>query len=322
MNILICSVGRRVQLVDYFRKELNKEEGKLIAIDCDPTAPALYKADYFEIAPRIDQPEYISHIKEICYKHNVKAIISLIDPELTLLANHKEELERENIEVIVSDKKIVDICYDKYLTYQFLKGNGLPLVPTYIDLELVLQDLTNEKLHFPLIAKPRNGSASIGVKKITTFEELQGYWQEYKNLIIQPFMEGDEYCAECYVDTFTREITHFFSKRKINMRAGETDKSVVIKDSNLVNIIDKLIKTLNPIGPVDVDLFRTSEGYVISEINPRFGGGYPYAYEMGQNFITAIMNNLNGIPNARLEKYTGPYVEGRIMVRYDQFIVL
>ncbi len=322
MNILICSVGRRVQLINYFKEELNKIDGKVIAVDCDITAPALHHADIFEIVPRIDHPEYIQNIKDICHKYNVKGVLSLIDPELSLLTFHKEEFRKEGIQIIISDKKAIDICFDKYLTYQFLKEHQLPSIPTYIELEEVLKELHVGNLQFPLMVKLKNGSGSNGIHKVTNSFELESLLNSNHDYIVQPFMQGSEYCVECYIDLISKKTTNFFSKRKLNMRAGETDKSVVVKDPILHILTKKLITALGPVGPVDIDFFKTEEGYVISEINPRFGGGYPYAYQMGQNFIKAIISNLMGFSNETYVNYIGEYEEGETMVRYDQFVVL
>jgi len=321
MNILICSVGWRVQLINYFKEELHKIGGKVIAVGCDPTAPALYFADIFEVVPRINHPEYIPCILELCRKYNIKGILPLIDSELTLLSSYREEFEKEGIRVIVSDKKVINLCNNKYLTYKLLKENNLPVVPTYIDLEMVFQDLNTGKLEFPLIVKPTDGNGSRGVHKVINLHDLQVFWKENHDLIVQPFIDGIEYCVECYIDLLTKETTNLFSKRKITLRGGETDKSIAVKDRELNEITFELIQVLRPIGPIDIDYFKTKDGYIISEINPRFGGGYPYAYQMGQNFIKGIINNLNGMPNIPYEKYLGDYEEGKTLARYDQYIV-
>ena len=93
VNILITSVGRRTSLLNYFKKEL-VGYGSLIAVDCSDLAPALYVADRHYIVPRIDEPNYINFIKEICIKEKVVGIFSLIDPELSLLAGIKMILKR------------------------------------------------------------------------------------------------------------------------------------------------------------------------------------------------------------------------------------
>ncbi len=173
MNILICSAGRRVKLVKYFKEELRKIGGKIVAVDCDSTAPALYFADLWEVVPRIDDAEYIPRIKALCKKYQINGIISLIDPELTLLAENKDQFMQENIKILVSDKKIVDICFDKYSTYKFLEKSNIPAVPTYISLPEVVNKIENDHLHFPLIVKPRTGSASIGICKVNSIDELK-----------------------------------------------------------------------------------------------------------------------------------------------------
>ncbi|MEH6942246.1 hypothetical protein V7014_10355 [Bacillus sp. JJ722] len=103
------------------------------------------------------------------------------------------------------------------------------------------------------------------------------------------------------------------------MRAGETDKSIAIKDPELKQVIEQLISALKPLGPIDIDCFKTENGYIESEINPRFGGGYPHAHEMGQNFIKNIINNINGESNVPDE---GNYKPGTTMVKFDNVMIL
>ncbi|WP_312469057.1 ATP-grasp domain-containing protein [Neobacillus sp.] len=319
MNILLCSVGRRVKLVEYFKKELQKINGKVVAIDCDPTAAALHHADIYEVVPRIDDPEYIHHVKYLCNKYKIRGVISLIDPELPLLASYKEEFEKEGIQMIVSDKDIVDICYDKDKTYKFLQANKIPSIPTYAGIDRVRADLKKCKINFPLIVKPKNGSASMGIHIVSSIEELKVSHDKLQEYIVQPFITGDELGVDCYIDFHTKKATNIFIKQKLKMRDGETDKSISVKDPVLKQMIEKLIDALKPIGPIDIDCFKSSNGYVISEINPRFGGGYLHAHESGQNFIKNIINNINGNPNRQHES---EYAEGTIMVKYDHFMFL
>lgn len=319
MNILICSAGRRVKLVEYFKEELQQVNGKVIAIDCDPTAAALYAADAFEIVPRIDHIEYISILKDLCRKYEINGILSLIDPELTILASVKEEFEQEGIRLIVSDEDVIEICFDKEQTYQCLQANGLPSVPTYTKLDDVKKEIESGKLSFPLIAKPKNGSASIGIRKIVNMEEIEVLPENDQDIVIQPFIDGEEYGVDCYVDLITKETTNIFIKRKLRMRAGETDKSIAVKDPEVRSLIEKLTNALEFVGPIDVDCFRTSSGVIISEINPRFGGGYPHAHEMGQNFVRNLLNNLAGNINC---KNAGDYQEGTTMIKYDQLKII
>ncbi|MFJ7680015.1 ATP-grasp domain-containing protein [Peribacillus sp. NPDC097198] len=319
MNILICSAGRRVKLVKYFLEELSEINGNIVLTDCDMTAPTLQFVKNAEVVPQVSHPKYIEHIRELCNKHEISAILSLIDPELGVLVEHKEEFDKENIKIIISNKEVVNICFDKYLTYKFLKEHGLPGIPTYIDINEILSAIESSQLSFPLIIKPRRGSASTGISTINSIQELHATWKENEELIAQPFMVEEEYGVDCYVDLLSNKVTNIFCKRKIKMRAGETDKSVAIADNDLFELIEKLINYLKPIGPIDIDCFKTKKGFVISEINPRFGGGYPHAHEMGQNYVKNIINNLKGLEN---KPSIGNYSPGSTMIKYDEIMIL
>src|SRR5699024_9853109 len=88
LNILILSCGTRNKIIQYFKREL-AGKGIVIATDCSKLAPALYEADKYFIVPKIDDEGYLDEIFSICKDNNVKAVLSLIDPELNLLAEHK-----------------------------------------------------------------------------------------------------------------------------------------------------------------------------------------------------------------------------------------
>lgn len=319
VNLLICSAGRRVKLVEYFKEELNKINGKVIAVDCDPTAPALYAADCYQIVARIDDKNYMEQIKSICRKYKVKGILSLIDPELTILSERTEEFAQEGIKVIISNEKTIDICFDKFKTYQYLKGAGIPTIPTYIDIDEVLKEVTRGEMQFPLMAKPRKGSASIGNSVIHNREELKILKDIQHDLVFQPFIMGEEYGIDCYIDLLSKETIDIFIKKKVKMRAGETDKSISVNDVELKNLIEAVNNVIDLVGPVDIDCFLTNRGFVVSEINPRFGGGYPHAHEMGRNFVRLLINNMLGELNSIVnEEYEG----GVTMVKFDRVMLL
>lgn len=61
--------------------------------------------------------------------------------------------------------------------------------------------------------------------------------------------------------------------------------------------------------------FDINGEYYISEVNPRFGGGYPHAYESGSDHMSLIVNNLNGKVN---ECVIGMYKENTYMMKYNE----
>ena len=111
------------------------------------------------------------------------------------------------------------------------------------------------------------------------------------------------------------EVASVFTKKKIKMRAGETDKAVSFKEPKLFDLIEKFVLEAGFRGQIDIDIFDINGEYYISEVNPRFGGGYPHAYECGCDHMGLILNNLQGKSNI---KNIGAYKDGTYMMKYNE----
>lgn len=317
MNILITSCGRRTQLIKYFKKEF-RNKGNVIVTDCDKLAPALYFADKYYITERIDNKNYIDTLINICKEERIDGILSLIDPELSLLAANKEKFQEIGVKLICSDYKATELCFDKYEFYKFLTDNKLNCAKTYICLDKFLDDYNKGLIKLPVFIKPRRGSASIGINLINSLEHLKLLFDIFPDMIIQEYIKGQEYGVDCYIDLISKEVISIFAKKKIRMRAGETDKAVSIKDEKLFEIVKYLVKKANLTGPIDIDVFKKDDIWIISEINPRFGGGHPLAYECNENYPQFIINNLENKENVQS---IGEYDLGKYMMKHDALIV-
>lgn len=337
MNILICSAGTRNKVVQAFKETLSGQ-GKVIAADASSFAPALYEADKSYIVPRITAPDYIDCLLTICKKENVNGILSLIDPELSLLASNREHFLAIGTIPVVSSYDLCELCLDKYRMYQFLKGEGIRTGECWISLEDFEEARKQGKVDFPVFVKPQCGSASIGIKKVNDEEQLEALFAEQarKNdpssdhIMVQELMRGQEYGCDVYIDLLSHQCTSLFLKKKIRMRAGETDKSISVKDDALARKIASFVEECGFRGCIDIDLFHDEHGkensssqipegeWYLSEINPRFGGGYPHAYACGVNFARSILWNLEGKENPVT---IGEYDEGIVMMKYNEIMV-
>ena len=92
MNILLCSAGRRCELINDIRRSM-EPGSKIVATDLSAYAPALSFADRSYLVPRIDAPEYIDRILEICRIEQIHVVTTLIDPEILLLAENRQKFE-------------------------------------------------------------------------------------------------------------------------------------------------------------------------------------------------------------------------------------
>lgn len=317
MNLLMCSVGRRGELLKNFRQTMGME-GKIVATDNSTYAPALYFADVQYLVPKITDPKYIDTLLDICKKEKIQAIATFIDPEIEVLSKNREVFEQLGIQVLVPFYETARLCFDKYELFKHLKKHNIPTVQTYGTIEETQAAVNEQKLSFPVFVKPRTGSGSVGARKVESMEELVIAMKEDPSLIVQEYMDGLDLDADVYVDTWSREVVSAFSKRKISTTIGGANKTISFKDESLFELIKQVAGVLELYGPNDMDFFYKDGQYYLSEINPRFGGAYLHAYGAGVDFIELIRNNISQNAN---EVCIGDYEEGVVMMMYDSVVI-
>lgn len=314
INILFTSVGRRSYLVEYFKEEL-KGRGNVIASNSDAYTTAMKVADKSYITPLIYSKEYIPFLLDICKKENIKMLISLFDIDLPILAKHKEEFKKLGVIMVISDLEIVDICNDKLKMCEFLGKYGFAVSPIVSHLPMIQEENSDFIKGFAggkqYILKPRWGMGSLGMFTAENIEELMVFYKKARreiqksylrfeaekdiehSIIIQEKFIGTEYGLDIINDLEGNYITTVV-KRKLTMRAGETDIAQIVQDSILESLGEKLSKILRHIGNLDVDIIRTDNGDYIIDMNARFGGGYPFSHSAGIQLPKALMEWCQG----------------------------
>ena len=316
-NILFCSAGRRCKLIKDFKETIG-DTGITVVAENSIYSPARYVADKSYTVPKITAPDYIDTIREICRKEDIKVILTLIDPEIEILAQNKARFEEMGILVMCPSEKSAKICFDKYEMYKYLRLNNIPTTLTYGSLEEFEKALNEQKISFPVFVKPRTGSGSVGARKISNIDDLRSAMKEDETLIIQEFMAGIDLDADVYVDMISKKAVSMFSKKKIETRIGGANKTISFKDEKLFELIKKIVNIFEFNGTVDMDFFYKDGQYFLSEINPRFGGAYLHAYGAGVNFPKLIVNNISGIAN---EENIGNYEDNIMMLMYDEVVI-
>ena len=314
MNILILAAGTRNKIVQYFKHAVG-DSGKVIATDANLLGPAIYDADKYYIVPNISEPGYIDVILDICKKEQINGVLSLIDPELSLLAANEDRFKAINTTVIGSSYELCEMALDKMQMYTWLSSRGYNCAHSWMDKEEFYKAVEAGEVTYPVFVKPYRGSASISISKAVDKETVDFLFAHEDNLMIQKFLDGQEIGADVYIDSISGKVVSIFTKKKIKMRAGETDKAVSFKDPELFTLIERFVLEAGFRGQIDIDIFEIDGKYYISEVNPRFGGGYPHAYECGVDHMKLILNNLQGKVN---EKQIGAYEEGIYMMKYNE----
>ena len=316
-NILILSCGTRNKVVQYFRKTF-EGRGTIVCTDCSSLAPALYEADKHYIVPRMTDPGYLDVILDICKKEKISGVLSLIDPELSLLAENSERFSEVGTTVIGSSYDLCEMALDKMQMYQWLVTHGYRCARSWLNKDEFYAAVEAGEVTYPVFVKPYRGSASVSISKVNDKDTIEQLFSHENDLMIQEFLNGQEIGADVYIDMISGEIVSIFTKKKLVMRAGETDKAVSFKDDKLFALIERFVNEAGYSGQIDIDIFDVNGEYYISEVNPRFGGGYPHAYECGCNHMSLIGNNLDGIANT---KNVGVYDDGVYMMKYNEIMV-
>ena len=314
MNVLLLSVGTRNKIVQYFKKAVG-DEGKVVAMDCSLMAPAIYEADRYYQVPKVTDKGYLEKVLEICEKEKIQAVLSLIDTELSLLAKEKQRFEAVGTMVVGSSYELCELCLNKWEMYKWLVAHNYKCAKSYISKEEFFEAVEKGEINYPVFIKPICGSASIAISKVYDRQTVELLFAHSDGLMIQEYLNGQEIGADCYIDMISGELVSVFTKKKLIMRAGETDKAVSFKDEKLFRLIESFVSTAGFRGQIDIDIFEINGEYYVSEVNPRFGGGYPHAYECGCDHTKLIINNLKGTKNC---KNIGAYEDGIYMMKYNE----
>lgn len=308
MNIFFTCAGRRTYLLKYFKEQL-KGDGLIIGGDMQLTAPALSVADVCVQLPAVYANDYIDTLLETCKRYSVDLIVSLNDLELPILSANKALFEEVGVKVLVSDSRVIDICFDKLKTAQFVEQIGLRAPRTYVRLIDAEQAIEHGELAFPVIMKPRWGSGSIGIEIVDDIDDLRVVYhllcrkikktilatasQGDEYVMIQQLIKGREYGLDIMNDLNGNHVA-VSVKEKLAMRAGETDKAITVDNAELSRMGQAIGTALGHIGNLDCDILEENGQYYVLELNPRFGGGFPFSYEAGVNLPGAIIQWAKG----------------------------
>ena len=306
--VLFTCAGQRVDIVTAFRDA----GATTIAVDVDQLAPALYHADRRALVPRADDFGYIAALRDLVELHDVRLIVPLTDLDHHVLADAREELSAAL--VLVSGVETVARCSDKYLAHQFFEEQGIGSPSTWLPTALP------EELRFPVLVKARRGFGSRHIYRAANRAELE-FFLHYTaaDSMVQAVCVGTEFSIDVFCDLDGRCLAAV-PRTMIESKGGESIKGMTIKDSELVDFGARVAEALAIIGPANVQCFREPGGELqVTDVNPRFGGGFPLPTAAGSRYPELALALANGEhPEPRL----GDFREGVIMTRFFSELIL
>lgn len=316
-NILISSAGRRVGLLNMFRASLAELgiDGRVLVADASPLSAAAHVADASFIVPPCTDADFVPAVLELCRAHEVGLVVPTIDPELPVLAAARDDFASQMVAVLVSSPDVVAIGADKVLTHEWITTSGLPTVR-----QASLAEARNQAdaWPFPLLVKPRFGSASKDVAVIHDTAELDAV-SSRADVVVQSLATGVEHTIDLLIDR-DGGLRCAVPRQRLEVRGGEVSKGVTIRVPELLDLAVAVTDVLQGAwGPLTLQVFwdEATSTPAIIELNPRFGGGFPLSWEAGALYPQWILEELHGRPStAAADRWR----DGIVMLRYDEAV--
>ncbi len=311
MNLLFLNVGRRCELVESFRRALQRRgSGWIFGSDISPLAPGLQVVDQSAIFPDGDSPEFPAFLSDFCCDHGIDLVIPTIDPDLARLDSIRLAFEQKNpgCRLLLPRSFTVQHALDKRLSKQLFAELGAE-VPEFAD---------PNGNSFPVFVKPPRGSSGKGARVVHDRDTLRQRLAENPELIVERVVAGPEYTVDVLLD-FSGRALCAVSRRRIRVREGEVLQGVIERNENLEKLAMRLAEGFRATGPVTVQFRRAEqERFLAIELNARMAGGLPLTIAAGADWPGWILDLCSEKPvNTRVS-----VEDGLIMTRCDRSFFL
>ena len=317
MNILITSAGRRVSLIKAFKEASLKlkTKSKIFITDLNTErSPAAYFADESFNIGCFSDPNYINDLLKICLKNEVSIIRPTIDTELIQLANSKSIFNAKGIDIIISDLKLIKTLRDKITVNTFF--NSLKIRTPII--------YNKDNIRFPVFLKPLHGSNSRGIYKAENINEIKPSDLDSDNMMILENIDNtiyDEYTIDLYYDK-NSILKCIVPRIRLKVVGGESNQGITKKNEVLDFMKDRLGFIKGAFGCLTLQVFSNKlipSDIVGIEINPRFGGGYPFSLNAGANFPEFIIREY--LLDEQID-YFDAWKDNCLNIRYENEIII
>jgi len=313
VNILLTCIGRRVGLLEAFRRALADLglRGAVYGADWSRLAPAFHRADEGFVVPGVNAPDYVDALLEICRKKAVHLVVPLIDWELVTLAEARERFAEVGARVIISSPEVARTCWDKRRAFEFLREHGVA-TPRLLPVKEAAAG------PFPVVVKDRYGSGSKRVRLVHSTAAVRRAGRHRKRLIFQEYVEGREYTVDVYAGLDGRPRVAV-PRWRIQVRAGEVSKGMTVRHPDVIRESLRLVEVLGGCrGVITCQCRVDGEGVVkFFDVNPRFGGGVPLAIRAGADFPRWLLQEHLG---RRPDIDPDGWEDGLVMLRYDEAV--
>lgn len=309
-TVLVTAIGSFS--ADIVIKSLKKHGIRTIGCDIFPKEWIVnaYSVDsFYRVSRGTDCERYISEIKDICAHEKVEYLFPLTDAEIDALNENRTWFQENRVQICFSSKNTIDICRDKYRSYQLLKNQNLriQIIPTIIAADYQEKSIPD----FPMVCKPLNGRSSQGMRRIYNKNELQSYLNmiDSEQYIVQPLISGLVVTVDVVRQAETGTVICVPRKELLRTVSGAGTSVHIFHDEMLLEECRKIADCLDIQGCVNFEFIESPEGtYYFLECNPRFSGGVKFSCMTGNDLVLEHLNCFSGKSLGALNPYQDCYI--------------
>lgn len=314
MNVLLTSAGRRTSLLKAFQHAAHARDGIVWAGDADPLAAALQVADEGIILPCVDTSDYLSAILEHVHSNDIDLVVPTIDPGLLPLAEARTKFQEAGSRALVSTPSFLNLASDKWKTLTHFSGE-IRTPASWLPEHSTFDDWPD-----PVFVKPRTGSSSTDAQCVAR-REVPHILHSLDAPILQEVIDAPEMTVDALFN-FDGMLIHYVPRLRVRTRSGESIQGRTLPDADWGSWLRPLLRELGRLGargPLTLQAFCTEPEPTLSEINPRFGGGFPLTRAAGGHYPDWILEMCRG---KSVEPKLGRYQDGLCMTRaYTEWFV-
>lgn len=265
-TILVTAAGN-TGAVNFLRSLREQQEVgvRLVAMDPDPLATGLYMADVGYRCPHVSDPNYWPFLLEMCRREQIAAAVPVFPSEVIGFARHSDELAAVGTVALVPTPDVCELFASKTRTIELFQQLGLRTPRCFSPAD-------GASLPYPVFVKPDRGSGSERSGRIESLRELEQALDTETAVVVQELITGTEITIDFVADRGSR-LLGACARSRLSTRGGQTIKGESLDEPVLVEAVRNIVERGRLVGPGNVQVFRTADGDIFSEVNTRPASG-------------------------------------------------
>ncbi|MFN5864387.1 MAG: ATP-grasp domain-containing protein, partial [Pseudanabaena sp.] len=222
----------------------------------------------FYTLPHANDSNYLSCLNDFCQEFNISVVIPASEPEIYILSRLGDPPQLPcGVPILCQNHSFIDRYGDKLKCMEAL-SEEIELAPFADGQNLDLVNQMISEYGFPVVVKERKSSGSRSIKKVSNYKDLDQALNSTSLPIVQSYI--DDTFGEFSIGAFsTQDLTRCISfKRELGL-VGCSWFAEFNDDIDVLNYADKIVKSVHPLGSINIQVRKSIYGVKLLEINPR-----------------------------------------------------